>query len=76
MTLAVMEICARKLFNDYESMAKCYKKWGRRYLGAGFSRRTTEWILSDDTASRPSYENGAVMEISPVGWFANSEKEI
>jgi ADP-ribosylglycohydrolase len=76
MTLAVMDICYHHLFTDYNAMALCFKKWGRRYSSAGFSHQTRDWLLSDDTSPRNSYGNGAIMDISPIGWYANSEKEI
>lgn len=75
MTLAVLEILQNRIFNkDY--VIDTLKKWGRTYPHSGYGGRFSKWLFSDDRESYRSYGNGSAMRISPVGWYANSEKEV
>ena len=73
MTIAVAEACLMPLglmdINDiYGTFASCMKKWGRKYPNAGYGRRFSEWIMSDDDKPYNSYGNGSAMRVSPIGW--------
>lgn len=75
MTLAVLEILQNRIFNkDY--VIDTLKKWGRTYPNSGYGGRFSKWLFSDDRESYRSYGNGSAMRISPVGWYANSEREV
>ena len=76
MTLAVMDILYQGIAFDKEKAVDCFRKWGRRYPDAGYGRSFFRWIMSDDYFINDSYGNGAAMRISPVGWFANSQKDV
>lgn len=77
MTLAVMDVLAHHLSGDPKKIIDTFRKWGRRYPGAGYGRRFYTWLLETrDYAFNDSYGNGAAMRISPVGWTASSEEEV
>lgn len=73
MTIAVAEACLMPLglmdINDiYGTFAYCMKKWGRKYPNAGYGRRFSEWLMSNDDEPYNSYGNGSAMRVSPIGW--------
>ena len=73
MTIAVAEACLMPLglmdTNDiYATFASCMKKWGRKYPNAGYGRRFSEWLMSNDDEPYNSYGNGSAMRVSPIGW--------
>jgi type I restriction enzyme M protein len=76
MTLAVMDIVKQGISNDKKKTVDCFRKWGRRYPGAGYGRSFYKWLMDEDYYINESYGNGAAMRISPVGWAANSEAEV
>jgi ADP-ribosylglycohydrolase len=49
---------------------------GRKYPDCGYGLRFNGWIFSDDPKPYDSFGNGAAMRISPVGFFARSEKDV
>jgi ADP-ribosylglycohydrolase len=54
------------------------RKWGRRYLCAGYGGMFHRWLMSDCEADqRPynSFANGAGMRVSACGYFAQSLDE-
>ena len=75
MTLAVLDILQNRLFNK-ECVIDTFKKWGRAYPNSGYGNRFSSWLFGDNRESYHSYGNGSAMRISPVGWYANSEKEV
>jgi ADP-ribosyl-[dinitrogen reductase] hydrolase len=75
MTLAVMEICDKKLFGDPKAMAATLRKWGARYPNVGYGGMFRKWLADPKMGPYGSFGNGAAMRISPVGWVASSEEE-
>ena len=50
------------------------RKWGKRYLGCGFSQIFKTWIYAESEADAPNctFRNGAAMRVSPAA-FLNRE---
>jgi ADP-ribosylglycohydrolase len=76
MSLAVMDILYQGIWSDKKKTVDCFRKWGRRYPNAGYGHSFYRWIMDEDYYINESYGNGAAMRISPVGWFAKSQKEV
>jgi ADP-ribosylglycohydrolase len=76
MTLAVMDILYQGIAFDKKKTVDCFRKWGRRYPEAGYGHSFYRWLMSDDYFINDSYGNGAAMRISPLGWFANNQKDL
>ena len=51
------------------ALAFSMKRWGRRYLNAGYGREFREWLESDDLEPYYSYGNGSAMRVSSTGWL-------
>jgi ADP-ribosylglycohydrolase len=51
------------------------KKYGRMYPKAGYGKRFSVWLFSDDRKPLNSYGNGSAMRVIPVGWYAKSLDE-
>ncbi len=51
--------------------AKTLQEWCRRYP-VGYGKKFQEWIDSDNPKPYGSWGNGAVMRISPVGFYFNA----
>ena len=45
------------------------RRWGRRYLNAGYGARFIGWLLSGDPKPYGSYGNGSAMRVSSAGWL-------
>lgn len=45
------------------------KKWGRRYIDAGYGNRFIRWLESNDRSPYGSYGNGSAMRASSAGWL-------
>ncbi len=45
------------------------KKWGRKYLNAGYGRKFIWWLMLENSAPYNSYGNGAAMRVSSAGWL-------
>jgi ADP-ribosylglycohydrolase len=76
MTLAVMEICEKKLFNDPKAIAATLRKWGARYPRAGYGGLFRKWLADPSMGPYGSFGNGAAMRVSPIGWAAGSETDV
>ena len=75
LTIAVMDILNSGDFSE-ENIVKTLQKWGKKYPHAGYGGRFRYWIFSKNPKPTNSYGNGSAMRISPVGWFATSEKQV
>ena len=76
MTLAVAEICQKRLYDNKENVIDTLKKWGRAYPNAGYGGRFRKWLFTDSRDAYGSYGNGSAMRISPVGWYGRNEEEV
>ena len=76
MTLAVAEICQKRLYDNKDAVIDTFKKWGRAYPHAGYGGRFRQWLFTDSREAYNSYGNGSAMRISPVGWYARNEEEV
>jgi ADP-ribosyl-[dinitrogen reductase] hydrolase len=77
MTLAVLEICEKHLWNSKQAVCDTFRKWGHKYPSAGYGGRFYGWLLCSDTLlGYNSYGNGSAMRISPVGYYAKDEEEV
>ncbi|MDO5714392.1 MAG: ADP-ribosylglycohydrolase family protein [Tissierellia bacterium] len=68
---------------DYTFIQKLQKNaifymqtFGRKYPNCGFGHGFYTWIFSEQPKPYNSFGNGAAMRISPIGFFAKSEKEV
>jgi len=75
LTIAVMDILNSGDFSE-ENIIKTLQKWGNRYPRAGYGGRFRRWLYLKKPEPMNSFGNGSAMRISPVGWFAKSEKEV
>ena len=54
--------------------AAAYRRFGRRYPGAGYGGTFINWLAIDDAPPYNSWGNGSAMRVSPVG-FADDSME-
>ena len=66
---------ADAILND-QDYGVAIRKWGQRYLTAGYGHRFYTWLTGPDTGPYNSFGNGAAMRVSPVGWAFNDGTEI
>ena len=76
MTLAVAEICQKKLYDNKDAVIDTFKKWGKAYPNSGYGGRFRKWLFTDIRDAYGSYGNGSAMRISPVGWYGRDEEEV
>ena len=75
----VMTIAVAEAFMDIpddedairQRLVRSMQKWGRRYPGAGYGVRFSDWLDSEDPMPYNSWGNGSAMRVSPVGWLFN-----
>jgi ADP-ribosylglycohydrolase len=79
MTLAVAE----GVMTGYGDRAKTeqaiicsMRKYGKRYLNAGFGNRFFTWLVRDNPKPYNSFGNGSAMRVSPVAWAYQSLKDV
>lgn len=61
--------------DDLSALAVRYMHdYGNRFPHVSWGNRFTKWL--DDTKPYNSFGNGSAMRVSPVGWLAESEKEV
>jgi ADP-ribosylglycohydrolase len=49
--------------------ASAYKRWARKYPGAGYGGAFKEWFKSEELYVNNSYANGSIMRCSPIPMF-------
>lgn len=59
-----------------QDYARALKKWGRRYLRAGYGGSFIHWLHAEDSRPYNSWGNGSAMRVSPVGWAFDSEPAV
>ncbi len=74
MTIAVADgLMEAGLDADSETIKKAViasmKKWGRRYIYAGYGQMFIRWLMHDDIKPYGSYGNGSAMRVSSAGWL-------
>lgn len=52
---------------EYEFVSHM-QKWGRKYPNAGYGKKFSEWIRSEDPQPYNSYGNGSAMRVAAIGW--------
>lgn len=58
------------------SYAKCYKKFGRKYINAGYGKSFKQWLESNSYKPYNSWGNGSAMRVAPIGWAFNNIKDV
>ena len=58
MTLAVAEWLMPGPYHREETLGGCMQKLGRRYMGAGYGKMFSRWLLSDSPQTYHSFGNG------------------
>lgn len=76
MTLAVAEILQRGKAGDPAETVRILQKWGRAFPDAGYGASFIRWLFLEDPQPYGSCGNGAAMRVSPVGWYADSERQV
>lgn len=74
MTIAVADgLMKAGLDADIETIrnavVKSLKKWGRKYINAGYGQSFIWWLMLEDEQPYGSWGNGSAMRVSPAGWF-------
>ena len=64
----VMTVANADWLLSNDSLSDTMKKYGNRYLTAGYGGMFIEWLTSDNSQPYNSYGNGSAMRVSPVGW--------
>jgi len=75
MTVAIADIVNSKDFSK-TNIINTLKYWGNKYPNAGYGGRFINWLFSDDSEPYYSCGNGSAMRISPIGFYAKTEKEV
>ena len=57
------------------ALAASMRKWGRRYLYAGYGGRFRIWLFDDSMGPYNSYGNGSAMRASAAGWLYDTLDE-
>lgn len=73
MTAAVADYLINK---GKMTIVESLKKWGAKYPFVSYGASFQNWLSSSNSEPYFSYGNGAAMRISPVAYFAKSEKEV
>ena len=80
MTLAVAQalyLCKGEYSTLADKTINCMRAVARAHPNTGWGGKFSKWLfLSNSSSPINSFGNGAGMRISPVGWVANSEKEL
>ena len=63
----------KELSNEY--LAKCLKKLGKKYPGAGYGSKFLKWLHQEGIDPIGSFGNGSGMRVSPVAYFASDYDE-
>ncbi len=56
--------------------AAAYRRWGRRYPGAGYGGMFRHWLGDPRRGPYGSFGNGAAMRVSPIGWAFDTLDEV
>jgi ADP-ribosylglycohydrolase len=81
MTVAVMDallsgVAALDEDGARDAYRRIFVDYGRRYRSAGYGFLFRNWIDSDGASVGNSYGNGAIMRVSPVGWYFDDLEEV
>jgi len=71
----VLTIATADALLNEKDFRQAYLSWGRRYPGAGYSKRFTEWLTSSNPEPYARAGNGSAMRVVPVGWYAQTMEE-
>ena len=58
-----------------KALTDSLQKWGRRYPEAGYGRKFTQWIFSQNPEPYRSWGNGSAMRVSAAGWLYDTLEE-
>lgn len=75
MTLAVAEWLMTDPEHQPGTLVACMQRLGRKYPDAGYGKKFSLWLKSDNPHPYNSFGNGSAMRVSPVGLYANSLEE-
>lgn len=56
--------------------ARLYRKYGRRYPGAGYGGGFVRWVSADSAGPYGSFGNGSAMRVSPIGYAFETIDEV
>lgn len=80
MTIAVAEalLTVGENANDADirkALVASMKKWGRKYIDAGYGARFIWWLMLEDPNPYGSFGNGSAMRCAASGWLYDSLEE-
>ena len=79
MTIAVGEALMDTLGKDRKTrrfaVVQSMRKWGRRYLDAGYGGRFYQWLNARKPEPYNSWGNGSAMRVSSAGWLFETLEE-
>ncbi len=55
-----------------KAVVKSMKKWGRKYINAGYGQKFIWWLMLADNKPYGSWGNGSAMRVSSAGWLYDS----
>jgi ADP-ribosylglycohydrolase len=64
----VMTVATAEALLGDGDYAAAYRRWGRRYPGAGYGGMFRHWIGDPERGPYNSFGNGSAMRVSPIGW--------
>ena len=79
MTIAVAEALLDFRFREDEDikagLVESMRKWGKKYLDAGYGRKFYLWLHARHPEPYGSYGNGSAMRVSSAGWLFDTLAE-
>ncbi len=73
----VMTIAVADWLLSCNRVALTFRKWGNRYIAAGYGEMFYNWLQSENPQPYNSFGNGSAMRVSYVGWaFDTLEKTL
>ncbi len=56
--------------------ARAYRRWARRYPGAGYGGRFQAWAAADGAGPYGSFGNGSAMRVAPVAYACTTLEQV
>ncbi len=72
----VLTIATKYAILTGEAYHKAYRRFGRKYMQAGYGPMFKNWLHAQSERGYQSYGNGSAMRVSYIGWHFNSLKEV
>ena len=57
------------------AVVQSMRRWGKKYPGAGYGVRFSNWLEAEEPRPYGSFGNGSAMRVSPAGWLYDTLEE-